>query len=152
MAKLIQITASQNDLFGLRRAAQPARRRGARHAEARMRPARRQGPVWGALLLAAGVHGGLGLAQADVPNAGHIAACNRAAHEEVRGRAASPTSKDEAGADAARKAGADTVANPGVIMAATQSTDPQIHGMGGEGAKNAAYRAAYRVCMRQSGF
>ena len=87
-----------------------------------------------------------------MPNAGHIAACNRAAHEEVRGGAASPTTKDEAGADAARKAGADTVANPGVIMAATQSADPQIHGMGSEGAKNAAYRAAYRVCMRQSGF
>ena len=108
--------------------------------------------MWGVLLLVAGVHGGLGIAHADVPNAGHIAACNRAAHEEIRGGAASPTSKDEAGADAARKAGADTAERPGVIVAATQSADPQIQGMGGEGAKNAAYRAAYRVCMRQSGF
>jgi hypothetical protein len=117
-----------------------------------MKPARRFGMVGCALLLAAGVHGALGLAHADVPTAGNIAACNRAAHEELRGSASSPTPKDEAGADAARKAGADTVERPGVILAETQSGDPQIHGMGGEGAKNAAYRAAYRVCMRQSGF
>ena len=56
--------------------------------------------MWGALLLVAGIYGGLGIAHADVPNAGHIAACNRAAHEEIRSGAATPTSKDEAGADA----------------------------------------------------
>ena len=117
-----------------------------------MRPARGLGKVACALLLAAGVQGGFGPAHAEVPNDGHIAACNGAAHEELRGGAASPTPKDEAGAAAARKAGADTADRPGVITAATQSVDPQIHGMGSEGAKNAAYRAAYRVCMRQSGF
>jgi hypothetical protein len=34
----------------------------------------------------------------------------------------------------------------------THSPDLQIHGMDGEGAKDAAYRAAYRVCMRRDGF
>jgi hypothetical protein len=33
-----------------------------------------------------------------------------------------------------------------------ESSDPQIHGMQGEGAKNAAYQAAYRSCMRRKGF
>lgn len=97
-----------------------------------------------AILLLAGLHGALGIAHADVPGAGDIAACNREAQERVRGRAGPPTSKDEAGADAARKA----VAGP----AETQSGDAQIHGMEGEGAKDAAYRAAYRVCMRRHGF
>ena len=32
------------------------------------------------------------------------------------------------------------------------SSDPQIHGMSGEGAKDAAYQAAYRSCMRRKGF
>ena len=41
---------------------------------------------------------------------------------------------------------------PGVAAHVTQSPDPQIHGMDGEGAKDATYRAAYRVCMRQKGF
>ena len=117
-----------------------------------MMPPRGRDTIWGALLLVAGIFGGLGIAHADVPNAGHIAACNRAAHEEIRGGAATPTSKDEAGADAARKASTITVARQGEPVAETQSADPQIQGMGGEGAKNAAYRAAYRVCMRQSGF
>ena len=117
-----------------------------------MKPARGLGKIACALLLAAGIQGGFGPAHADVPNDGHIAACNRAAHEELRGGAVSPTPKDEAGAAAARKAGTDTADRPGAITAATQSVDPQIHGMGSEGAKNAAYRAAYRVCMRQSGF
>ena len=34
---------------------------------------------------------------------------------------------------------------------ATQSPDPQIHGMDAEGARDPAYRAAYRVCMRKRG-
>ena len=105
-----------------------------------------------ATLVVAGLHGALGIAHADVPTAGHVAACNQEAQDGVKGPAASPTSKDEAGADAARKASTITVARQGEPVAETQSADPQIQGMGGEGAKNAAYRAAYRVCMRQSGF
>jgi hypothetical protein len=33
-----------------------------------------------------------------------------------------------------------------------ESSDPQIHGMNAEGAKNATYQAAYRTCMRRKGF
>jgi len=33
-----------------------------------------------------------------------------------------------------------------------ESSDPQIHGMNAEGAKNATYQAAYRSCMRRKGF
>jgi hypothetical protein len=32
------------------------------------------------------------------------------------------------------------------------SSDPQIHGMSAEGAKDATYQAAYRSCMRRKGF
>lgn len=105
-----------------------------------------------AILVVAGLHGALGIAHAQVPTAEDIAACNREAQKEVRDRAVSPTSKDEAGAGTARKGGTGTVEHPGQTAAGTQSSDPQIHGMEGEGAKDAAYRAAYRVCMRRSGF
>ena len=105
-----------------------------------------------AILLAAGLQGAVGLAHAAVPTAGDIATCNREAQDRVEGRAGPPTSKDEAGADAARKGTAETAEHPGQTSAGTQSSDPQIHGMGAEGAKNAAYRAAYRVCMRRAGF
>jgi hypothetical protein len=33
-----------------------------------------------------------------------------------------------------------------------ESADPPIHGMDADGAKNAAYQAAYRSCMRRKGF
>ena len=105
-----------------------------------------------AVLLVAGLHGALGIAHADVPTAKDIATCNQEAQVGVRGRSVSPTSKDEANAGAARRGGAETVEHPGQTAAGTQSSDPQIHGMESEGAKDAAYRAAYRVCMRQKGF
>jgi hypothetical protein len=105
-----------------------------------------------AMLLGAGLHGTFGMAHADVPTAADFAACNEQAREGVRDRAASPTSKDEAGADAARTVGGATAESRAAKAAVTQSGDPQIHGMDSDGAKNAAYRAAYRVCMRQKGF
>jgi hypothetical protein len=105
-----------------------------------------------AILLAAGLFGVPGLALADVPNATDIATCNREAQERVRGLAGPPTSKDEAGADAARKGTSKVAEHPGHTATGTQSSDPQIHGMGSEGAKDATYRAAYRVCMRRAGF
>jgi hypothetical protein len=119
------------------------------HARVHARPRR---PLAVAILLGAGLHGVFGVAHADVPTAGNFAACNREAREGVRGHAASPTPKDEAGADAARTAGVKTAEGRGGTAAETQSPDPQINGMDGEGAKDAAYRAAYRVCMRRSGF
>ena len=105
-----------------------------------------------AVLLVAGLSGGLGVAYAEVPTAGDIAACNREASERLQSGAASPTSKDEAGADAARKAREETTKLPGPNERPTHSGDPQIHGMDGTGAQDAVYRAAYRVCMRRRGF
>jgi hypothetical protein len=105
-----------------------------------------------ATLFVVGFSGALDIAHAEVPTAGDIAACNQAAREGVQDRAVSPTSKDEVDADAARKVRQGTVDLPDGVRHGTQSPDPQIHGMDGEGAKDAAYRAAYRVCMRRSGF
>jgi hypothetical protein len=105
-----------------------------------------------ATLLVAGLSGALGIAHADVPTAGDIAACNQEAREGARGRAVSPTAKDEVDANAARNVRTAAVAPPGAAGPATQSPDPQIHGMDGDGAKDAAYRAVYRVCMRRNGF
>ena len=81
-----------------------------------------------------------------------MTACNGEAHAGAGSRAVSSTSKDEAGAAAARQAGAEAVERPGGAAAVTESSDPQIHGMHSKGAKDAAYRATYRVCMRRSGF
>jgi hypothetical protein len=93
-----------------------------------------------------------GVAGADVPTSGDMAACNQEAREGSRDRSASPTTKDEGDAEAARRARPGTTAPPGSTTAATKSEDPQIHGMDGQGATDAAYRAAYRVCMRRRGF
>lgn len=93
-----------------------------------------------------------GVAHADVPTTADLLACNREAREGLRAGTASPIAKDEAGAHAARQARAVTVDAPGAAGRVTQSGDPQIHGMDVEGAQDAAYRAAYRVCMRRKGF
>lgn len=93
-----------------------------------------------------------GVAHGDVPTVGDIATCNQVAREGFRGRTVSPTAKDEAAADDARKARPAMVERAGATGHVTQSPDPQIHGMDGEGAKDAAYRAVYRVCMRKKGF
>jgi hypothetical protein len=111
-----------------------------------------RGPVLTAAMLVVGVHLALGIAHADVVTAEDVAACNQEARESSRGRAASPTRKDEAAADTARKAPARTPERPDARGNVTRSADPQIDGMDGEGAKDAAYRAAYRVCMRKKGF
>ena len=105
-----------------------------------------------ATLLVAGLSGALAIAHADVPTAGDIVACNQEAREGGRGRAVSPTSKDEVDADAARKVRPGTVEAGGAAGHGTQSPDAQIHGMDGDGAKDAAYRAVYRVCMRRNRF
>ena len=105
-----------------------------------------------AVLFVAGLSGGFGVAYAEVPTAEDIAACNREAGERLQSGAASPTSKDEVGAAAARKARDETAKLPAASGHPTHSTDPQIHGMDGTGAQDAVYRAAYRVCMRRHGF
>lgn len=94
------------------------------------------------------------VARADVPTSADIVACNRTAREGLPAGTASPIARDEAGASAARRASGGTVGRvePGGGAQGTQSPDAQIHGMDADGGQDAAYRAAYRVCMRKSGF
>ena len=90
---------------------------------------------------------------AQVPKAEDIAACNAEAQRAInsgRTSAASPlpTAKDHDRAAGARSTkGTGQAAGDGV-----KSDDPQLAGMDAEGAKNPAYQAAYRTCMRQAGF
>ena len=104
-------------------------------------------------LVAAVVVGAWGIAQADVPKAEDIAACNKEAQESVRTGSASPktvppTAKDASRAAQARRGDAAT----GRSESTTRSDDPQLEGMDADGAKDPVYQAAYRSCMRKSGF
>ncbi|PYN26930.1 MAG: hypothetical protein DMD76_09020 [Candidatus Rokuibacteriota bacterium] len=105
-----------------------------------------------AIVLGVALHLGSVIVHADVPTIADMTACNQEAREESRDRSASPNSKDQVDAEAARRQRAGTAAIPGAAGAVTQSEDPQIHGMDAHGATDAAYRAAYRVCMRKKGF
>ena len=96
-------------------------------------------PIIVALLLAAST------GQTSVPTAENFAACNAEARDAVKrptadSPAASPIMKDEQRADDARRG------------QAQRSDDAQLTGIDPEGAKNSAYQAAYRSCMRRSGF
>lgn len=80
-----------------------------------------------------------------VPTPEHFAACNAEARDALKARtadspAASPIMKDEQRAGEARRG------EP------QRSDDAQLSGMDPDGAKNPAYQAAYRTCMRKSGF
>jgi hypothetical protein len=86
-----------------------------------------------------------------VPKAEDVAACNMEAQRAVqdpRGsrESAVPTAKDQSRAAEAR----------GTEASARNSddakSDPQLDGIDTEGAKDPAYQAAYRTCMRKSGF
>jgi len=87
----------------------------------------------------------------DVPTAADFAACNDEAPRAVKAGTVSPTSGDHARADRARDA-AMTTGSTDFTVKLVESPDPQIHGMEAEGAKQAAYQAAYRSCMRRKGF
>jgi hypothetical protein len=98
-----------------------------------------------------------GSARADVPTALDAAACNRRAREDVQRGTACPIARDTARAEDARRAEKARQGGPGPARAdraatVTRSPDPQIDGMDAQGAKDAAYRAAYRVCMRKKEF
>jgi hypothetical protein len=90
-------------------------------------------------------------ADGEVPTAADMAACNEEAPQSVKTGRASPTAADRARAEHARSAvvPADTLRVAGTTI---ESPDPQVHGMAKEGAKNAAYQAGYRSCMRRKGF
>lgn len=80
-----------------------------------------------------------------VPTAENFAACNAEARDALKrptadSAAASPIMKDEQRAKEARRG------EP------KGSDDAQLTGMDPEGAKDPAYQAAYRSCMRKSGF
>src|SRR5438128_6534599 len=60
-------------------------------------------------------------AYADVPTAADMIACNEEAREAVRGRTTSPTAKDEARAEDARKGGRNTTERTDATGTITQS-------------------------------
>src|SRR5262245_6696363 len=83
-----------------------------------------------------------------VPKAEDIAACNLEAQRSVRAgmgstESALPNTKDRNRADQARET---------AKLDGAKSDDPQLAGIDPEGAKDAAYQAAYRTCMRKAGF
>lgn len=86
-----------------------------------------------------------------IPTTADIAACNEEAPRAIKAGSASPTDGDHARADSARN-GAPTPSATAAPSGVVVSSDPQIHGMQAAGAKNAAYQAAYRSCMRRKGF
>ena len=103
------------------------------------------------LIAAVILFGVWGVGHADVPKPDDIMACNDEAQEAARkgddSRAASPNTKDHSRAADARRGDA-----PSATVSGTGASDPQLEGMDAEGAKDPAYQAAYRTCMRKAGF
>jgi len=88
---------------------------------------------------------------AETPTEENFRACNTEAEVAVKSGMASPTTKDHQRAEAARKAQT-APAETGARGSVPQPLDPQLIGMEPEKAVDAAYQAAYRSCMRRSGF
>jgi hypothetical protein len=85
------------------------------------------------------------IASGSVPTAFDFASCNAEARDAVKtgGRAASsavPSTKDHRRAVEAQRG------------ETRESDDAQLSGMNADGAKDPAFQAAYRICMRRSGF
>lgn len=90
---------------------------------------------------------------AQTPTAANFAACNADAPVAMKAGLAIPTTKDHMRVEAARNGSAailHSTDSTGKII--TGSSDPQLVGMAAEGITDAAYQAAYRTCMRRSGF
>lgn len=89
----------------------------------------------------------------DVPTATAVAACNTEAQDAIslgsaaRGNAV-PNASDHRRAARARQN--DTSSEK--ARRTTRSPDAQLNGMDGDGAKDPAYQAAFRSCMRRRGF
>jgi hypothetical protein len=75
---------------------------------------------------------------AETPTEANFAGCNADAPAAMKAGIVTPTAMDHMRVEAARKGSA--------------SSDPQLVGMALEGITDAAYQAAYRTCMRRSGF
>jgi len=91
-------------------------------------------------------------ADAEVPTTADFAACNEQAPEAVKAGTATPIMGDHVRADNARADAMTTHSIVDFTGKVIESSDPQIHGMDAEGAKDATYQAAYRSCMRRNGF
>jgi hypothetical protein len=90
---------------------------------------------------------------ADVPKAEDVAACNTEAHDAIRPGSSArgnavPNTSDHSRAARARQ-NETSSEKTGRI---TRSADAQLDGMDGDGAKDPAYQAAFRGCMRRKGF
>ena len=83
------------------------------------------------------------LARAETPTEADFHACNAEADAAVKSGTTAPTTKDRARAEARRKPEGWT---------SDRAQDPQLRGMAREKADEPAYQAAYRTCMRRSGF
>ena len=98
-------------------------------------------------------------AQAEVPTAADFAACNMKAAEESASDGVSASPRTDLPKDATQLP-SDVKSKPdhaGVLKDPTGRTlssdkDPQVEGLAADRAKNKAYVAAYRSCMRQRGF
>lgn len=77
---------------------------------------------------------------AETPTEANFVACNADAPAAMKAGITTPTTKDHMRVEAARKG------------SAASASDPQLVGMAAEGITDAAYQAAYRTCMRKSGF
>ncbi len=90
---------------------------------------------------------------AETPTEANFAACNADAPAAMKAGIVTPTTKDYMRVEAAREGSAaipHSTDSTGEII--TGSSDPQLVGMAAEGITDAAYQAAYRTCMRRSGF
>jgi hypothetical protein len=89
---------------------------------------------------------------AETPTDVDFRACNIAAAEAVKNGTATPNTKDQTRAAMARSAKATVPSSDARGMDITGPPDPQLRGMAPEGITDAVYHAAYRTCMRRSGF
>ena len=105
------------------------------------------------LLAAVIVFATVSVGHAQVPKVEDIAACNAEAQRAVSAGTTSGSSPLPTAKDHDRAAGARSTQGTGQAAGgAAKSDDPQLAGMDAEGAKNPAYQAAYRTCMRKAGF
>jgi hypothetical protein len=103
------------------------------------------------LVVAVVIVGSASVGYAQVPTSQDIAACNTEAEHAVRKASqdsAQPNTKDHTRAAQARR----SETSGSTPSGGSQSEDPQVAGMNADGAKDPAYQAAYRTCMRKAGF
>jgi hypothetical protein len=92
------------------------------------------------------------IGHAETPTDADFRACNIAAAEAVKNGTATPNTQDQIRAESARRAKETAPSNDLRVRDLAGPTDPQLVGMAPEGMTDAVYHAAYRTCMRRSGF